>query len=48
LLFGGRSRPGSGARRDDSDDDDDDDLPRPNAVVSLLPLLCFTAPALPA
>lgn len=45
-LFGSRSRKESGARRDD--EDDDDDLPRPNAVVALLPLLRFTVPPLPA
>lgn len=43
-LFGGPSKKND---RDDERDDDDDDLPRPNAVLGLLPFLRLTS-AMPA
>lgn len=44
TLFGGRSRRGRDGRRDD----DDDDFPRPNAIVTWLPMLGRAVSPLPA
>ncbi|WP_044963837.1 hypothetical protein [Sorangium cellulosum] len=46
TLFGSRSRRGREGRRDD--DDDDDDFPRPNAILTWLPMLGRAASPLPA
>ncbi|WP_437677586.1 hypothetical protein [Sorangium sp. So ce131] len=45
TLLGSRSRRGRDGRRDD---DDDDDMPRPNAIVTLFPLLGLGVAPLPA